>query len=614
MLGKKGETMNKYVISIVILLIIGIGAVVAVTTFTDRQEASQDSYDVAVLSGEPEGIAAAVSSARNGMRTVLLVGEEDIGGLMTTGMLNFLDVSYDQKGNPANTGIFQEWHEKVGGQIGFDIGEARTAFLEMIDNEKNLTLLQGVQLSDAVKEDKALTAIEIVDAKGDARTIEAKRFIDSSKDADLAVAAGAPYFIGGRDIGLEDKKMAVTLMVHLNNVDWDKIVSAANEGVFGGGGVNGNVAWGFSELHDAYTPHYPKLTRLRGLNIVRENDGSVIVNALQIFGVDGLNEAEKQKAIEIGKTETEYVLNYLKENFPGFEESEIESFPNQLYVRETIHVEAEYQLPLSDVWENKDHWDSVGFGAYPVDVQATSTNDYGYVYGKPIQYAIPFRSLVPLEVDNLLVASKASGYSSLAAASARVLPTGMTAGQAAGAAAAISINEEIGYRDMAADEALIHQLQEKLKSQGTNLYAFEAEFPYQHDWYYPGIRTLLNYGLVVGGYENQLPVEKPLIELSFANILSNGVQRVTSTEADALEANIEALRSVIDENQELTRDKAAQMILALYGMDKEGESAWNSVSELGLVDDVLLEKLDRNRSLTGGEAYYLAGRLLENLQ
>ncbi|ANU27519.1 FAD-dependent oxidoreductase [Planococcus versutus] len=605
--------MKRVLMGIAILAVIIVG-VLAVTIFADKKEEAKTNFDVAVLSGEPEGIAAAVSAARNGMETVLIVGEEDIGGLMTSGMLNFLDVSSDQKGNPANAGIFQEWHEKVGGTIGFDIGEARAAFMEMIDSEKNLTLREGVELSDAVKNGKALTAIEITNESGDEQTITAKRFIDSSKDADLAIAAGAPYFIGGRDIGLEDKKMAVTLMFHFNNVDWDQVTKAAKEGVFGGGGVNGNVAWGFSELHDTYKPHYAELTRLRGLNIVKENDGSVIVNALQIFGVDGLDEAEKQQAIEIGKEETKYILTYLQQNFPGFENAEIESFPDQLYVRETVHVQAEYQLPLSDVWENKDHWDSIGFGAYPVDVQATSPSDYGYVYGKPVQYAIPFRSLVPLEVDNLLVASKASGYSSLAAASARVLPVGMTTGQAAGAASAISINAEQNFRELAEDKAAIAQLQEKLKEQGANLYAFSEAFPYEGEWFYPGIKTLLNYGLIVGGYENQLPVDKPLMEVSFANILSNGIQRINSSEAEKLTENIAALRSLVTEDQQLTRDKAAQMILALQGLERENGAAWDYLVELNMTDDTIYEKLNENKKLTGAEGYYLAALILNDLQ
>src|SRR5699024_4755251 len=148
---------------------------------------------------------------------------------------------------------------------------------------------------------------------------------------------------------------AVTLMIHLDNVDWEKIDQAADDDVFGGGEVYGNVGWGFSELHYDYEPVNPD-TRLRGLNIVREKDGSVIINALQVFGIDGLDPAERERAIDIGIDETEPIVEFLREHFPGFENAEIVQYPTELYVRETRHIEAEYQLPLSDVWENKDHW------------------------------------------------------------------------------------------------------------------------------------------------------------------------------------------------------------------------------------------------------------------
>src|SRR5690606_4508426 len=106
----------------------------------------------------------------------------------------------------------------------------------------------------------------------------------------------------------------------------------------------------------------------------------------------------------------------------------------ELYVRETRHIKAFYQLPISDVWENKDHWDSIAFGSYPVDMQATTPKGKDEIVVNPKQYAIPFRSLVPIGKENLLVASRSSGYSSLAAGSARIIPTGMSTGEAAGVA------------------------------------------------------------------------------------------------------------------------------------------------------------------------------------
>ena len=179
-------------------------------------------------------------------------------------------------------------------------------------------------------------------------------------------------------------------------------------------------------------------TRLRGLNLVKI-DNDYYINALQIFGINGLDEESKKEAIEKGKRETENILAYLQKEFPGFEDAKIASFPTELYVRETRHILAEYQLSMADVWTNRDHWDSIGFGAYPVDVQAQTPQDYGYVLSDPKQYAIPFRSLVPKEIDGLLVVGRSAGFSSLAAGSARVVPTGMVTGEAAGVAASLAL-------------------------------------------------------------------------------------------------------------------------------------------------------------------------------
>ena len=150
-----------------------------------------------------------------------------------------------------------------------------------------------------------------------------------------------------------------------------------------------------------------------------------------------MNEASKQAAIATGKKETLHILKYLQTNFPGFEKAEIVSYPEELYVRETRHIWAEYQLPMADLWKNSDQWDSIGIASYPVDVQAQTPHDYGYVIASPKQYAIPFRSLVPKDIDGLLVVGRSAGYSSLAAGSARIVPTGMVTGEAAGTAAAL---------------------------------------------------------------------------------------------------------------------------------------------------------------------------------
>jgi hypothetical protein len=569
---------------------------------------TETNYDVIVVGGEPEGVAAAVSAARNGAKTLLIEHRDGLGGLMTYGMLNFIDYDYDMHGNIANAGIFKEWHEMVGGKVVFDIDTAKDAFLKLVQDEPNITLSLNTRLQDVIVEHDELKAVIVEDEHGE-HTYYAQRFIDTTQDADLAYLAGAPYFIGGKDIGLEDRKMAVTLMIHLDGVNWDRLALAAVTRKFGPAKINPVAAWGFVELHHTYTPTEPD-TRLRGLNIARQSDGTVYINALHIFGVDGLDEQSKQEAIERGKRETEHIVAFLREEFPGFERAEIASFPTELYVRETRHIYAEYQLPITDVWENRDHWDSIGFGSYPVDIQATSIHDYGFILTDPTQYAIPFRSLVPLKIDGLLVASKASGYSSLAAGSARIIPTGMTTAEAAGAAATLSLEHDVTFREMSKNVELIKSLQTRLVEQGANLYPYQLDYAYEGKWYYPAIQTLLSYGLISGGHDNDLQIEQLMTELQFVNLLINGVQRANPDVYPTYEqALIELYIMAEKEATPISYDRLSSFFLHLFGHSREGDT-WQKAIELGLIDEEALHRMTEDEGVTRKIGYQLLAHVL----
>lgn len=564
-------------------------------------------YDVVVVGGEPEGVAAAIAAARNGANTLLIEKRDGLGGLMTYGMLNFIDIARDPKGKILNSGIFAEWHKLVGNDDVFDVVEGKNAFLKLVQAEPNLTLALSSTVEKVITENHQVTEIIVKDPSGQ-HSYTAKRWIDSTQDADLAALAGVPYFIGGEDLGIKDQKMAVTLMIHLKNVDWPGIKAAITTKKFGYGKMTATAAWGFGKLHQLYQPIDPT-THLRGLNIAKEKDGTVYINALQIFGADELKETTRQDAILRGKAETKFILAYLRKEFPGFENAAIADYPPELYVRETRHIQAEYQLPISDVWENRDQWDSIGFGGYPVDVQATSPNNYGFVIAKPKQYAIPFRSLIPLKVDNLLVASRASGFSSLAAGSARIVPTGMTVGQAAGTGAALSIQHEIDFRNMSKDRMLIAQLQQTLRKQGTLLYPFKSSYPYEGQPYYPAIRKLLTYGLISGGYDNNLQVNEPITEASFVNLLWNGVFRIDKLRYDEIKT-VPIYPSTVG----LTRDRAASIILSLLGKNTTASNPWNEVLAEGWISPKSSAALKKNKTLTRSEGFELAATILQAIE
>ncbi|KAB2336764.1 FAD-dependent oxidoreductase [Cytobacillus depressus] len=565
-------------------------------------------YDVVVIGGEPEGVAAAVSAARKGAKTLLVENREELGGLFTYGMLNFLDIPRGENRKSVSGGIYKEWHEMVGGDDAFDILTAKAAFKKLVDQEPNITLVPETEVLDSIVVDHRVVGVKLKNKYGK-YSIKGQTFIDATQDAEFAVQSNVPYFLGGEDIGLKDRKMAVTLMMHLKNVDWKKVKEAAKSGEFGGAQVNKSVVWGFSDLHNLYEPQEEE-TRLRGLNLVKIGD-EYYINALQIFGIDGLDRLSKQEAIEKGKRNTSHILEFLKKEFPGFEQAEIASYPDELYVRETRHIRAEYQLPMADVWTNKDHWDSIGLGAYPVDVQAQTRFDYGYVLSAPKKYAIPFRSLVPQEIDGLLVVGRSSGFSSLAAGSARVVPTGMVAGEAAGAAAALAINKRVTFREMSTSKDLIESLRATLANQGAYLNHFAASYPYEGEWYDGSIQILMNYGLIVAGYNNDLKVESIATNLTFANLLKEVIQRANPGEMERLRDKVDSVyyRVYHTGSNPITRDEAAGFLTeVIWGLS--GPNSWETLIEKGLITKELAQNIPDNRELKLKELFALQASLL----
>lgn len=570
----------------------GIVAVIIAAAFvvwtTLQKEQVPTKVDVVVIGGEPEGVAAAISAARNGAKVVLVEHRDELGGLFTYGMLNFLDIP---QGGPDQTslsrGIFEEWHQKVGGQSAFDVELAKQVFREMVEAEENITLLTETNVELVETTNSAVTAVEVKNANGTYR-IKAQSFIDATQDADFAVLAGAPYFVGGEDIGIEDKKMSVTLMMHLTNVDWEGVKKTAESGKFGESYATETAGWGFGEMLRMYKPQEEN-TRLRGLNIARVGE-DIYINALQIFGVDGLDPDSKAEAIERGKREIDHIVEYLRKEFGGFEQAVVKSYPPELYVRETRHIKAEYQLPMADVWTNRYHWDSIAYGAYPVDIQAQTIHDFGAVVSTPQGYSIPFRSIVPQKIDGLLVVGRASVFSSLAAGSARVVPTGMAVAEAAGAAAAQIKGTGQTFRHLSQDEGGIEKLQTTLENQGAIVRDVPTTYPYAGEWFDESVQALINYGVIFGRYNNDLLVDNETSEQAFGELIKEILYRANRSVYNQYEDSIEQTVAKLRKDA-VTPDTVLPILSEMFGgndlstlhSNSKFHEAWKQIEQNGAV-------------------------------
>lgn len=134
----------------------------------------------------------------------------------------------------------------------------------------------------------------------------------------------------------------------------------------------------------------------------------------------------------------------------------------QLGVREGPRVVTEYVLDENDLLtglSGQSHTDIIAIADHAMD-----THGYGGCRELAEPYGIPYRSLRPAAFDNLLVACRGAGFSSIAASSCRLSRTMMQLGQAAGSAAAIAAETET-----AASEVSIEQLRDMLRSDGVQL-------------------------------------------------------------------------------------------------------------------------------------------------
>lgn len=563
---------------------------------TTPEEASA-SYDCIVVDGSPEGVAAAVSAARNGLSTLLICQDEALGGLYTLGELNFIDEPQSSSGTFVE-GIYKEFYDSVGGS-GFDVDEAKTAFLNMVKTEKNITLHMESDFVAPVMEGSTITGVDVQE-NGKTVRYEAPVVIDATPDGDVCAAAGAPFTYAGEDIGERDREMGVTLIFRLSGVDWDKVKAYVGEKANHDSGAGDKLAWGYSDEGFAYEPQDEDM-RLRGFNLARQDNGDVLVNSLIIFGVDALDEESRADGIKRGQEELEYIVKYMRETCEGFENAKLVNTAEQLYVRESRHIECEYMLTIDDELENRAQPDAICTTTYPVDVQATKNQTYGTVVGYPDQYQIPFRSLVPKEIEGLMIVGRSAGYRSLAAGSARIVPTGMACGQAAGVAARVAKDAGLTPREVSASREATIQLQTLLSEQGAKLDHTQTEDEVTTHWAYAGLKVMRSLGFADGGYSNDYGLDDTVTGGRFANVTNTVFKK----------AGFEVGENLVITG-DLTNDEMLDALAAKLA-ETEGvaatEGARSYLLERGILDDTLTEKFADGTATTDvGSVYMLAAK------
>ena len=611
-------------IAVPVMLLLLVYAAVAIAMFADfdsrepqhvgrPQIAGELGYHVIVCGGEPEGIAAALSAARNGMSVLLVEQGDALGGLMTLGMLNFLDQNHGPDRELLTQGIFLEFFQALGNA--FDIEEVKDWFKQKCDAEPNITIMLNTEIITPIVEGSTISGLEVKEIGSlESQIIRCLALIDATVDGDVAAAAGAPYTVGGEDYGAHGLLQGVTLVFELSGISWESVVSHIKGAGVPSTGATDNSAWGYNDEVRSYVPANSDI-RFRAPNIARQKNGNVVMNALIIFGVDAHDPLSYAEGFERGQREIPHIIEFMRENFPGFENAAFVRNAARLYVRETRHFIGEYRLTITDVLENRDHWDRIGHGSYPVDVQATSPDTVGVVIGKPDIYSIPFRCLVPKEIEQLLITGRSASYDSLPHGSTRVIPVGMVTGEACGAAVAYSITNNTTFREMSQDPKAIQWLQDTLVKQGAYLVEYEPPKVEAMDhWAYnDGLKIVREFRMTSGGYDNNYHLDTPLphrwgLQINATNIMTILHERTESRAAGQI-PKIEITLNTDETTVGLLLTTIAHCA-SLGDTFIEARDAQEYLVTRGIMDPSYeAHYRDYDEIATYGQLYYLLGRL-----
>jgi hypothetical protein len=443
----------------------------------------REHYDTVVAGGGIAGLAAAISSARLGARTLLVERYGFLGGLATAGLVNPFMSCCTSTGEPLIAGFFDDLRARLadlGGLSGntFD-SEAMKLAAQELALEAGAELLLHSWVKGAVMDGRAARGVRILNKSGEL-DCTARRLVDTTGDGDVAASAGAPFEIGGPD-GIPQ---AMTMMFDVGGVDlvpalayaknspdqmlFPKLTPDADLEELARGVVS--IA-GFYDLvaQAKGRSEYPLPGDLIFF-ISRPRPGEVVFNTTHVGSVTGTDASDLTKAEIEGRRQAAALVRFVRDYVPGFENAYLLRMATQIGIRETRRIRGEYVFSADDVASARKFEDGIARLAYPVDVHPGKGEGYtraGEQSAGPIAppagdwYEIPYRCLVPLGVENMLVAGRCVSSTHEGQGAIRIMPCCAAMGQAAGTAAALSLSENVTPRNLKPEILL-----EALRAQG----------------------------------------------------------------------------------------------------------------------------------------------------
>lgn len=423
-------------------------------------------FDVVVAGGGTTGLTAAVAAARNGCRVLLVEPYGFLGGNATVipGWLGFHAVGGErvvggipwelvQRLQAEGAATRFELDPICGSVVGVDPNWWKIFAAEWVEEEGVTVRLHSRVTAASVAAGKVRVTL---DCRGVLETVAARVLLDCTDTGEAARLAGAQLTKGratdGRvqvaswafTVGQVDVPALIAyLQAHPGDArpfpecdlgDWFERLPEREVFVLGA----------FRSLVERAVQDGLPLTRENVPGIVLPRRGEFFTVASRVEEVDPGDPASFSHGELEGARQARHWFRFLRDYVPGFRDCRLAATPHQIGLRETNHLVGDYLLTGDDLLAGRVFSDAIASGAYHLDIH--SPDHPGLETARPPRYQIPYRSLLPAGVEQVLVAGRCISATHEAQASTRVIPISMAIGQAAGTAAALAVAANVPPR------------------------------------------------------------------------------------------------------------------------------------------------------------------------
>lgn len=443
--------------------------------------------DVCVIGSGPAGIGAAIAAARLGAKTLLVERYGFVGGNLTMAMVNPMFTFHDIKGRQVIMGIAGEFADRLkargvshghvtdltfdnASMTPFDPEGTKVLLFDMLE-EAGVDLLLHSLLTGVKRKGSKITSLFIENKSG--RQAICPRFvIDCSADADVVARAGAPFIKGREEDGF---MQPATLYFRIGGVNelnlriWmkhnrhllkdsptDDEIDSQKAIAFLGMNDRIKAAKEAGELDHEIAP--------RILMYQLPAEGQFSVNTTRLQQVDGTDVFSLTQAEIRLRRQVLQIHRFLQCQVGGFEHAVVLDTGIQAGIRETRHIRGDYVLTETDVLNGASFEDGICCGTFAIDIHPPKGEAQIFTGSGKAVYEIPYRCLLPEDLDNLLVAGRSISATHTAFGSVRVMATAMATGEGAGTAAALACRSHLTSR-----EVNVKELRAQLVSQGQYL-------------------------------------------------------------------------------------------------------------------------------------------------